>query len=67
MTPMATKTRDEIQLSSFPSSSHAGQHLSTTSSVMKTPNCYSIFRNPSDRKTVHIIRHGESVYNAIDR
>lgn len=34
--------------------------------IMKTPT-YAVFRNISDRKTVHIIRHGESVYNAIDR
>ena len=33
---------------------------------MKTPT-YSVFRNRAERKRVHIIRHGESVYNAIDR
>ena len=60
-TPLASRSQAPIELG-LPSTSGAN----LTSSCMKTPN-YSIFRSASDRKTVHIIRHGESVYNAIDR
>ena len=58
-TPKPNRSRP-IELS-FPSCAQK-----TPKSVMKTPT-YSVFRNISERKTIHIVRHGESVYNAIDR
>ena len=65
-TPEISRTRP-IECSLPSSSSCQALDLGNlTGSAVKTP-CYSIFRGASDRKTVHIIRHGESVYNAIDR